>query len=262
VHHLPAGRRRTPRPAAPPTRRAEGDPTLAQPPALLAIPDFVSGHQFVGRAAELAELDQWSASTDPLMVIEAIGGAGKSALAWQWMNAQTRFSGTLWYSFYEGGADMASFAAYALAYTPGRSLKEFRGRNVSALAHGLLLELHKRPYLLILDGLERVLAAYHRLDASQARDDQVESDIEHRACIKPEDADLLYRLVAAKPSKIVVTSRLMPSALTNASHQPLPDVRRLELPGMRSDDAMQMMRGLGIRGDEESMRRYFKDNFD
>jgi hypothetical protein len=157
---------------------------------------------------------------------------------------------------------MAAFAAYVLAYTTGRPLRDFRGRQVSDLAPDLLFELHKRPYLLVLDGLERVLVAYHRLDASQARDDQVESENEHRACIKPQDADLLYRLVAATPSKILVTSRLMPSALTTPAHQPLLGVHHLNLRGMHPDDAMRMMRDLGIRGDEQSMRRYFKENFD
>jgi hypothetical protein len=249
------------RPASP-DRRAEGDIQLPQPPEHLAIPDFVSGHKFVGCGSELDELDRWAASSESLLVIEAIGGAGKSALAWHWSTTRNKFAGTLWYSFYEGGADMAAFAAYALAYTTRRPLTEFRGRQVSDLAPDLLLELHKRPYLLVLDGLERVLVAYNRLDASQARDDQVESENEHRACIKPQDADLLYRLVAAAPSKILVTSRLMPSALTNAAHHPFLGVHHLNLRGMHPDDAMRMMRDLGVRGDEQSMRRYFKKNFD
>jgi tetratricopeptide (TPR) repeat protein len=249
-------------PPAAPSRRADGDPELPKPPDLLAIPDYVPGHEFVGRESELAELDEWAASNDALMVIEAIGGAGKSALAWQWMNTRAKCAGTFWYSFYEGGADMAAFTAYALAYTTSRSLKKFRGRNVSDLAPELLRELHRRPYLLVLDGLERVLVAYHRIDASQARDDQVESGSEHCACIKPSDAELLRQLVASAPSKILVTSRLMPSALTNAVHHPLPGVRHLHLRGMHPDDAIRMMRALGIRGDEQSMRNYFKENFD
>jgi tetratricopeptide (TPR) repeat protein len=243
---------------AEPDRRAE----LPRPPELLAVPDFVSGHNFVGRSSELDELDRWAASSDSLFVVEAIGGAGKSALAWHWMKTRAKSAGTLWYSFYEGGADMAAFAACAMAYTTGRPLKEFRGRHVSDLAPELLLELHKRPYLLVLDGLERVLVAYHRLDASQARDDQVESENEHRDCIKPQDSDLLRRLVAAVPSKILVTSRLMPTALANSAHRVLPGVRHLNLRGMHPDDAMRMMRDLGVRGDEQSTRRYFRENFD
>lgn len=249
------------KPAAP-GRRAEGDPELPIPPDLLAIPDFVSGHEFVGRMDELDKLDRWAASSDPVMVIEAIGGAGKSALAWQWMKTRAASAGALWYSFYEGGADMAAFAAYALAYTTGRPLKTFRGRNVSDLAPELLRELKKHPYLLVLDGLERVLVAYHRIDASQARDDQVESGSEHRGCTKPSDAELLHQFVAAGPAKILMTSRLMPSVLTNATHHPLPGVWHLHLRGMHPDDAMRMMRDLGIRGDEQAMRRYFKENFD
>jgi tetratricopeptide (TPR) repeat protein len=243
-------------------RGARGDAELPAPPELLAVPDFVPGHKFVGRESELSELDKWAASTDPLIVVEAIGGTGKSALAWEWMKTRSKFDGTFWYSFYEGGSDMAAFAAYALAYITRRPLKEFRGRNVSHLAQELIGELHKHKYLFVLDGLERVLVAYHHLDASQRRDDQVESDSEHRACIKPEDADLLHQLAAVRRSKILVTSRLMPSVLTNKTHQPLPGVRHLHLRGMHPDDAMRMMRDLGVRGDELSMRQYFKENFD
>ena len=236
-------------------------------PDLLAIPDFVSGHKFAGRKSELDELDRWAASKAPLFVIEAIGGAGKSALAWEWTTTRAQSAGTLWYNFCDGGADMAAFVAYALALTTGRQVEEFRGRYVSELAADLLLELNERPYLLVLDGLERVLVACNRLDASQTRDDRLESKSEHCACIKPEDGDLLYRLAAAAPSKVLVTSRLMPAALADAARHPLPGVWHLRLPGLQPDDAMRMMCDLGIRGgidpeNDDSMRRYLGENLD
>lgn len=60
-------------------------PERPRPPHLLASPTFISGHEFVGRRDELARLDEWATSSDPLLVMEAIGGAGKSTLAWQWL---------------------------------------------------------------------------------------------------------------------------------------------------------------------------------
>jgi tetratricopeptide (TPR) repeat protein len=201
------------------------------------------------------------------MVIEAIGGAGKSTLSWHWLKERANkvipnLAGSLWYSFYEGGADMAAFAAYALAYATGRPLKEFRGRKTSDLARSLIAALHEGHFLLVLDGLERVLVAYHRLDASQARDDEVPAGSDDRACTKPTDAELLRQLLAALPSKILVTSRLMPTALTNTAGRPLPGVRHRTLGGMHPDDAIAMMRGLGIRGDAPAIIRYLKENFD
>jgi hypothetical protein len=36
----------------------------------------------------------------------------------------------------------------------------------------LLRHLHEEPYLFVLDGLERILIAYHRMDASYLADDE------------------------------------------------------------------------------------------
>jgi Domain of unknown function (DUF4062) len=89
-----------------PQRRESRAPA---PPAFHAVPPYVGGAPFTGRAVDLAMLDDWGRSADPVMVIEAIGGTGKSALAWQW--AQDRapgaiygLAGRLWWSFYEGSA--------------------------------------------------------------------------------------------------------------------------------------------------------------
>jgi hypothetical protein len=247
--------------------RGKAELELASPPNLLALPDFISGHEFVGRRAELAWLDEWATSGESLMVIEAIGGAGKSTLAWQWLKEQVStvrpdLAGVMWYSFYEGGADMSAFAAYALTYMTGRPLKEFYGRKTADLARLLIAVLHERPFLLVLDGLERVLVAYNRLDASQARDDQVASDRSDRACIKPADSDLLRQLVASNPSKILITSRLMPTALTNRTGLPLPGAWHHYLGGLHSDDALTMMRRIGVHGNQSTIQRYLKENFD
>lgn len=247
--------------------RGKAELELTLPPDLLALPDFISGHEFVGRQAELAWLDQWATSGDSLMVIEAIGGAGKSTLVWQWLKERVStvrpgLAGLMWYSFYEGGADMSAFAAYALAYMTGRPLKEFYGRKTADLARSLIAVLHEQPFLLVLDGLERVLVAYNRLDASQARDDQVSSDRSDRACIKPADSDLLRQLVASHPSKILITSRLLPTALMNKTGQLLPGVRHRYLGGLHTDDALTMMRRLGVQGDESAIRHYLKESFD
>lgn len=248
--------------------RARQAPELPRPPQLLAVPDFISGHDFVGRATELEWLDEWAAGgEDPLLVVEAIGGMGKSTLAWQWVKKNARavrpdFAGVLWYSFYEGGADMSSFAAYALAYTTGQPLKKLRGRKTAELTRSLVAALKGQPFLLVLDGLERVLVAYHRLDASQARDDQVLSDRDHRACIKPADEELLRQLLAAGPSKFLVTSRLLPTAFTNNAGQRLPGVAHRELSGLHTDDALSMMRELGVRGGDAAVRRYLEENFE
>ena len=240
---------------------------IPRPPRLFAIPNYIPGHSFVGRLNELAELDAWALSTDPMMIYEAIGGAGKSALTWQWLHEREHtvipgVKGIFWYSFYEGGADMSSFAAYALAYVTGRSLKKFLGRKTADLMRELLPALVAQPFLLVLDGLERILVAYHRSDAAQARDDEVLSDGDHRACIRSIDEDLLREFVNVAPSRVLITSRLMPNALTNRAGIPLPGVRHRFLGGMTSDDAVVVLRAAGVRGSESAICRYFEENFE
>jgi tetratricopeptide (TPR) repeat protein len=239
--------------------------SIVSPPALLAVPDFVSGHKFLGRVAELQWLDQWMASSDPVMVIEAMGGTGKSALAWQWLGRQitqkpNHLAGAVWFSLYESGAGIKAFAADTLAYATGLPRENFLGLEGRVLAQALVAELQRGPFLLVLDGLERILVAYDVFDPAHVRDEDVgEANCE---CIKPSDADFLRLLVSATPSKILITSRLMPSALTNHSHQPLPGVQRRTLHGMEPDDALSMMHALGVRGDDSALKLYLAENFD
>jgi hypothetical protein len=45
---------------------------------------------FVGRSAELGRLDDWGRSSNPVMIVEGIGGLGKSMVAWEWFDARRR----------------------------------------------------------------------------------------------------------------------------------------------------------------------------
>jgi hypothetical protein len=81
-----------------------------------------------------------------------------------------------------------------------------------ALGEQLLQHLNARPWLILLDGLERVLVSYHRFDAAQiGGEDGGETDqIAERdpcAAIRPEDNELLCALAGAKPSKFLIASR-------------------------------------------------------
>ncbi len=54
------------------------------PPEFHAVPPYVGGAPFTGRVEDLDVLDEWGRSTDSMMVVEALGGTGKSALTWMW----------------------------------------------------------------------------------------------------------------------------------------------------------------------------------
>lgn len=251
------------------------DTAIPVPPAFYARPDYIGSHRFVGRDAELQTLNDWAMPADPtnLLIFEAIGGNGKSMLTWQWAKFHSTvvhadWAGCFWYSLYEKGAIMADFCRHALAYMTGRPLEKFAKRNTAQLKDELLAQLHAKPWLVIIDGLERVLVAYHRIDAAEVPDEEVNVPTDKivnrnpRDAIRDEDHDLLRGLAAAAPSKILVSSRLTPRVLLNPSGQPITGAKRINLPGLRPPDAERLLRSCGIAGDSAAIQSYLTANCD
>src|SRR5262249_25601566 len=107
----------------------------------------------------------------------AIGGMGKSALAWKWFNQiapneMKQLAGQIWWSFYESDATFENFLNRGLCYISGQSEDAMRAFPRQEREAQLLLLLDEKPYLIVLDGLERILTAYHRMDASYLADDE------------------------------------------------------------------------------------------
>lgn len=247
---------------------------IPPPPAFYAEPAYLGSHDFVGRRDQLETLNEWALPADshPMLLFEAIGGTGKSMLTWEWVRNHTPhvrkdWAGRFWYSFYERGAIMADFCQRALAYMTGQPLEELRKKKTTELAPQLLHQLQARPWLLILDGLERVLVAYHRIDAAQLPDEEAgkTDEIAQRdvcAAIRPEDDELLRALAAAAPSKLLLTSRLIPRVLLNKASQPIPGVQRVLLAGLRPADAEALFRTCGVTGDSSAIQAYLKTHCD
>ncbi len=175
--------------------------------------------------------------------------------------------GEFWYSFYEKGAVMADFCRRALAYMTGQPLTAFQKKKQPELSELLMRQLQARCWLLILDGLERVLVAYHRYDAAQLADEQAgrTDEIARRdpcSAIRPLDDELLRQLAVVGPSKILITSRLVPRVLLNAANQPIPGVLYERLPGLRPADAEALLRTCGVRGDSQQMQDYLQRHCD
>jgi tetratricopeptide (TPR) repeat protein len=236
---------------------------VPHPPEFYAVPPYTLTSTFIGRRAELGELDTWAVSPNPVMVVEAIGGMGKSALTWEWTqrNAEENsgLAGRVWWSFYERGTSMKTFLRYVLAYVTRQTPESLRDLDTYDCGQQLLIELKRRPYLLVLDGFERVLMAYHRIDKAQVSDDHVR--IEARDCINPSDGDILKRLAHCSPSKVLVSTRLMPKVLEDPhTHQPIPGVHQIKLEGLTSNDTLAMIRRAEINGDAEAVLR-FADQF-
>lgn len=266
------------------TSSSEAAPTppVPKPPAFHAVPSYLGSHQFVGRASELESIDDWADAHDPhpVLLFEAMGGQGKSMLTWHWaQGTDTRnpgtsirqrqdFAGVLWYSFYERGGVIEDFLRHAVAYVRGVRHETLNTIKRPALAEEFLRQIKLKPYLFILDGLERILVAYNRLDAAQMADE--EADHPHDviakrdpcSCIRPEDDEFLRQLTAAAPTKILISTRLTPSVLVNQARQPLPGVKRVPLAGLRPADAEALLCSQGVRGDSAAIQAYLRTNCD
>src|SRR4029077_11655521 len=136
----------------------------------------VAGRQH-GRNA----LTDWGADAAiRVMMFVAIGGMGKSAVTWKWFNEiapheMRPLAGRVWWSFYESDAHFDNFVARTLAYVTGRPLDEVAEMPRADREDELLAALDRSPYLVVLDGMERVLLAYSRADAAHVADDDLDA---------------------------------------------------------------------------------------
>ena len=68
----------------------------------------------------------------------------------------------------------------------------------------------------------------------------------------------LLQLTTCSPSKILLTTRLVPLCLENRAHQPVQGVCHLKLLGLDPGDGENLFRSLGIHGDSASIRRFLQ----
>lgn len=252
---------------------AQSDSTIPCPPAFYAAPEYIGSHAFIGRKEQLRMLSEWAQPSDPssVLLFESIGGNGKSMLTWEWAKSEKgtyathvrEWAGRFWYSFYEKGAVMRTFCEHALAYITQQPLAAFERKTTAEMRVELLALLRRQPWLLILDGLERVLVAYHRIDGVEVPDEEMnrptDKILTRNPCdaIRDEDNDLLRALSTAAPSKILISSRLIPRVLLNHAGIPLPGVKLLVLPGLEEADAEELLRSSGnIQGASADIRYY------
>jgi hypothetical protein len=229
------------------------------PPAPYYAHPYIEGSRFVGRKNELGLLDAWATSADPTLIVEAIGGSGKSALTWEWVHTHLPTvlpdrAGLVWWSFYESQATVGKFLSHTLAYLTGRSVDSCAKLPRNVQEDQLLIVLRTKPVVLVLDGVERLLLAYHRHDAAQLADAVVEA--EPRRCTDPRDGTLLRALSQGGPSKILITSRLFPQDLQTRTGQPLHGVRHVPLAGLSGDDAIALLAEESVTGDIPLMRNF------
>jgi tetratricopeptide (TPR) repeat protein len=266
---------------------------IPQPPeAYIAHPyTLLQVRGLVGRKAELELLTDWVTGKRDLQDVRifnvvAIGGMGKSALTWTWFNEvapqeMKPLAGRIWWSFYESDATFENFVTRSLAYVSRRPLEEVMRLPFSQQEDRLLYILNREPFLFALDGLERILTAYARLNAAYLRDeDTFDEELVNRlagAYALPKSAGqsfvgkhklrmtadprvgrFLRELARIHGSRVLISTRLYPADLQAPMGDPSPGCTALFLPGLRDQDALELWRAFGAKGSREVMLPLFR----
>ena len=265
---------------------------IPQPPeAFIAHPyTLLQAHRLVGRLPELSLLTDWVAKSDSkiykarILNIVAVGGLGKSALTWKWFNdiapqEMKPLAGRMWWSFYESDATFENFVTRALAYVTRRPLNEVQQIPAPERETQLLAALDREPFLLVLDGLERILIAYARMDAAHLSDDDYDKQTanfvahaiglpasaaqsftgEHRLrkTADPRAGAFLRKLASVRAARILVSTRLYPADLQTVTGESLGSCAAIFLHGLTDDDALDLWRAFGVTGARDSLLSIF-----
>ena len=254
--------------AAEPSRPGRKPPVPRPPVPHLAHPYLAPG-DFLGRAEVRKTLTDWLAdpASPPVSALVAVGGMGKSALAWEWVQQDVLgadsgpgpaapegpLEGVLWWSFGQPGAGFSVFLDEALTYVSAGTVKltDYLSSRSEKLQN-LLELLDERRFLLVLDAFEQELRGFSSLHGAYQSDAYAgDPRGDHRTCSNPHAAELL-RHVLTQPvkSRILLTSRLLPMELSDPATGAA-GARCLcqELGGLADTDSLSFMQGQGITGE-------------
>lgn len=265
--------------------RVPPEPDLATQIVFPTAPEQAAAHPYtlmqtselIGREAELRQLDQWlNSEQTPLLVLHAIGGMGKSAATWKWFRSHDeksdrRLHGSFWWSFYAERAGFDEFTVALLSYLTGQAPISLREVRYPQRLQQLRIALERRPILLVLDGFERELNAYARLDAARL-DDGEDGEDDHAKKVTTVDwsrrgrntfdsrvGDFLRDVISTtKAAKILVSSRIFPADLEGDTGSPLPGVISKELSGLSANESALLWRSLGVRGSSAALAQLFE----
>jgi len=244
----------TPPPPKMPTP-PEGIPT---PPAPYFAHPYPLQENFTGRLKERQELTEWfTKGSCPMFAYVAIGGMGKSALTWFWLQEDIikkglAPEGIIWWSFYDQEARFETFLMKAIQYVGKGEIDPKEIRSTWERMRTLYNLVYDNRFLLVLDGVERLLRAYAGLDSSYQGDEVrgIERG-DFGECIEPNVSSFLQSLASGYPkTKTLLTSRLCPKELDEVD-----GCLRKNLEGLDKEDAIVFFYRQGVmasRGEIES----------
>jgi Predicted phosphohydrolases len=236
---------------------------------------------FAGRVKERKSLTEWLIGNDKqIFALVAIGGMGKSSLAWAWLNKdvlgeslagmlldnpddardcslpkETTIDGVFWWSFYERESTFLRFVDEALIFV--RKIQEPNEiASVQEKVKLLINALREKFFLFILDGFERELRAYANLNAAyqESADENNCKDDFNRCVDFNADTFLRWATSGNLRSRILITSRILPHEL-NSTASCIP----WQLTGLDPNDAVKYIQSQNIRGSKDEIEKICAD---
>lgn len=209
---------------------------------------------------------------------------GKSALTWKWFHdiaphEMQPLAGRLWWSFYESDATFENFVIRTLAYVSKQTREDIQKLPPPEREAQLLSILDREPFLLVLDGLERLLIAYARMDAARLADDDLDQRTANvvagelglpqsaaqsftgqyrlRKTADLRTGSFLRKLATVRSARILISTRLYPADLQTETGTERSGCAALFLHGLSDDDAHNLWRAFGISGSREALLPLF-----
>ena len=206
---------------------------------------------FTGRVQERKLLTDWlRIKSHPMLSVIAIGGMGKTALAWYWLTEDILGSDEqprkiIWWSFYDRESGFGRFLKKVIEYFSDDEVDWSSLESTRDQMEFLYRILCDNRFLLLLDGVERVLRAYYNLGYPYQGDEIKEDERgDFRSCIEPNCGIFLQWLASGNPrTKTLLTSRLYSKELDG-----LEGCLRRNLEQMDKEDAVEFFHCQGVRG--------------
>ena len=227
---------------------------------------YLLGQKFEGRQQERSDLTEWlegrhsEFGQSKLFFICDFGGAGKTALVWNWAQSPATQDylasngiGYYWATFYAKNYSWRSFIKnladkLSVKIDWQRAHQEqWKPHEIDNYLINCLIErLREEPWLIILDGIEREMDAFdargNQLLDSEEQDLRKEmGDVsrEEQLFHSPLFARFLRRLLETK-TKVILTSRHVPEDLRGQDGKWLPGVYEYEFRPMGLEDARKV----------------------
>lgn len=209
---------------------------------------FATSTNFVGRDDERKFLNDWIHKGPAVLIIRALGGFGKSALAWEWLMNEAQTAGVkqaMWWSFYDDNTfenflrdTLTDFGVEATSLNPRAQMET------------LINFLIQPNTLIVMDGFERALRAFSGMDAAYRGDSPSSESGRDEDCVSPL-AENFLRTIASRPdiqSRILITTRLRPRVLEGHDQKLLQHCQEIELTALSPADAVTLFHALGVKG--------------